>query len=172
MLKVRVIPCLDVMDGRVVKGVRFVSLRDAGDPVEQAKIYNDAGADELMFLDITASHEGRAALLEGRSHARPKPASCRFRSAEGFAASKTLAGCFAPAPTNAGHRRRRAETNAGPRALAEAFGAQAVVVRLALTHVGTPTDGRSSPTAGGAQQALTPSAMLSRLLEWGPESCL
>jgi imidazole glycerol-phosphate synthase subunit HisF len=64
MLKVRVIPCLDVKDGRVVKGVQFVSLRDAGDPVEQARAYDAAGADELMFLDITASHEGRGALLD------------------------------------------------------------------------------------------------------------
>jgi cyclase len=64
MLKVRVIPCLDVKDGRVVKGVRFVSLRDAGDPVEQARAYDAAGADELMFLDITASHEGRSAILD------------------------------------------------------------------------------------------------------------
>ena len=64
MLKVRVIPCLDVKDGRVVKGVQFVSLRDAGDPVEQASAYDAAGADELMFLDITASHEGRGAMLE------------------------------------------------------------------------------------------------------------
>ena len=63
MLKVRVIPCLDVKDGRVVKGVNFVSLRDAGDPVEQARAYDAAGADELMFLDITASHEGRGAIL-------------------------------------------------------------------------------------------------------------
>ena len=64
MLKVRVIPCLDVKDGRVVKGVNFVALRDAGDPVEQASAYDAAGADELMFLDITASHEGRGAILE------------------------------------------------------------------------------------------------------------
>jgi cyclase len=59
MLKVRIIPCLDVSNGRVVKGVSFVDLVDAGDPVEQAKLYNDQGADELTFLDITASHEGR-----------------------------------------------------------------------------------------------------------------
>ncbi len=59
MLKLRVIPCLDVKDGRVVKGVNFVSLRDAGDPVEQAALYDAAGADELTFLDITASHENR-----------------------------------------------------------------------------------------------------------------
>jgi cyclase len=59
VLTVRVIPCLDVKDGRVVKGVNFVDLRDAGDPVEQARVYDAAGADELTFLDITASHENR-----------------------------------------------------------------------------------------------------------------
>ena len=64
MLKVRVIPCLDVKDGRVVKGVSFVDLRDAGDPVAQARAYDEAGADELMLLDITASHEARGAILE------------------------------------------------------------------------------------------------------------
>jgi imidazole glycerol-phosphate synthase subunit HisF len=64
MLKVRVIPCLDVRDGRVVKGVQFVDLVDAGDPVEQADAYDAAGADELMFLDITASHEGRRTFLD------------------------------------------------------------------------------------------------------------
>ncbi len=64
MLKVRVIPCLDVKDGRVVKGVNFVGLRDAGDPVEQAMLYDAAGADELCFLDITASHERRGILLD------------------------------------------------------------------------------------------------------------
>ena len=64
MLKTRVIPCLDVKDGRVVKGVRFVNLRDAGDPVEAAKAYDAAGADELCFLDITASHEKRGILLD------------------------------------------------------------------------------------------------------------
>ncbi|MEM6851272.1 MAG: imidazole glycerol phosphate synthase subunit HisF [Pseudomonadota bacterium] len=64
MLKVRVIPCLDVKDGRVVKGVNFVDLRDAGDPVEAAAAYDAAGADELCFLDITASHERRGILLD------------------------------------------------------------------------------------------------------------
>ncbi len=63
MLAKRIIPCLDVMDGRVVKGVNFVDLRDAGDPVEQAIIYDREGADELVFLDITASHEARAMRL-------------------------------------------------------------------------------------------------------------
>ena len=64
MLKVRVIPCLDVKDGRVVKGVNFEGLRDAGDPVEQAILYDKAGADELCFLDIAASHENRGTLLD------------------------------------------------------------------------------------------------------------
>ena len=63
-LKVRIIPCLDVKDGRVVKGVNFVNLVDAGDPVEQAKIYDREGADELTFLDITASHEKRGTILD------------------------------------------------------------------------------------------------------------
>ena len=64
MLKTRIIPCLDVKDGRVVKGVNFVNLRDAGDPVEAAIAYNRAGADEICFLDISASHEGRATLRD------------------------------------------------------------------------------------------------------------
>jgi cyclase len=64
MLKLRVIPCLDVKDGRVVKGVNFVALRDAGDPVEQAALYDAAGADELTFLDITASSENRDTILD------------------------------------------------------------------------------------------------------------
>ena len=72
LLKLRIIPCLDVKDGRVVKGVNFVSLRDAGDPVEQAAVYDAAGADELTFLDITASHENRDTILDvvGRTAAR------------------------------------------------------------------------------------------------------
>ncbi|MEQ8266182.1 MAG: imidazole glycerol phosphate synthase subunit HisF [Parvibaculum sp.] len=64
MLKARIIPCLDVKDGRVVKGVNFVDLRDAGDPVEAARAYDAAGADELCFLDITASHEERAIIFD------------------------------------------------------------------------------------------------------------
>ncbi|SNY90501.1 cyclase [Cohaesibacter sp. ES.047] len=64
MLKARVIPCLDVKDGRVVKGVNFVDLKDAGDPVESAKAYDAAGADELCFLDITASHENRDTIFD------------------------------------------------------------------------------------------------------------
>ncbi|MDQ4077026.1 MAG: imidazole glycerol phosphate synthase subunit HisF [Chloroflexota bacterium] len=64
MLAKRIIPCLDVAEGRVVKGVNFVELRDAGDPVEQARVYDQAGADELVFLDISATHEGRKTMRE------------------------------------------------------------------------------------------------------------
>ena len=64
MLKNRIIPCLDVKNGRVVKGINFVELKDAGDPVEQAKIYSDGGADEICFLDITASNENRDTILD------------------------------------------------------------------------------------------------------------
>ena len=64
MLTKRIIPCLDIKDGRVVKGVNFVDLRDAGDPVEQARLYNEQGADELVFLDISATHEGRKTTLD------------------------------------------------------------------------------------------------------------
>ena len=69
MLTKRVIPCLDVKDGRVVKGVNFVSLRDAGDPVELAAAYDRAGADEVVFLDITATSDGRATTIDMASHA-------------------------------------------------------------------------------------------------------
>ncbi|MCL6615711.1 imidazole glycerol phosphate synthase subunit HisF [Anoxybacillus ayderensis] len=64
MITKRIIPCLDVKDGRVVKGVQFVSLRDAGDPVELARVYDEQGADELVFLDISASHEGRKTMVD------------------------------------------------------------------------------------------------------------
>ncbi len=135
MVKVRVIPCLDVKGGRVVKGVRFVSLRDAGDPVEQARIYNAAGADELMFLDIAASHEGRAALLD--------------------VITRTAEACFMPLSVGGGVRgvedaRRLLRAGADKvavntaavedsrlvAALAEAFGSQAVVVAIDARRAG------------------------------------
>lgn len=129
MLAVRVIPCLDVMNGRVVKGVSFVSLRDAGDPVEQARTYDEAGADELMFLDITASHEGRPAILD--------------------VIARTAEVCFMPLSVGGGVRSvadARSLLRAGAdkvaintaavespaliEACADAFGAQAVVVAI------------------------------------------
>ena len=64
MIKIRIIPCLDVDNGRVVKGINFVNLIDAGDPVKQAKFYSDNGADEITFLDITATHQKRDAMVD------------------------------------------------------------------------------------------------------------
>ena len=138
MLKVRVIPCLDVKDGRVVKGVNFVQLRDAGDPVEQASAYDAAGADELMFLDITASHEGRGAILD--------------------VVARTAEVCFMPVGVGGGIRKvedARALLRAGAdkvsintsavedpelvTRVADAFGAQATVVAI---------DARSRPEGG------------------------
>jgi cyclase len=149
MLKVRVIPCLDVRDGRVVKGVQFVSLRDAGDPVEQARAYDQAGADELMFLDITASHEGRAAILD--------------------VIARTAEVCFMPLSVGGGVRsvedgRRILRAGADKIAIntaavenpdligacADAFGSQAVVVAIdAKRHTDRRPDGWHVFTYGG-----------------------
>ena len=108
MLKARVIPCLDVKDGRVVKGVNFVDLRDAGDPVEAAVAYDAAGADELCFLDITASHEARGTLLD--------------------VVRRTAEACFMPLTVGGGVR-----TEADIRALLLA-GADKVSIMTAAVH--------------------------------------
>jgi cyclase len=135
MLKVRIIPCLDVDRGRVVKGVRFVDLIDAGDPVEQARVYDRAGADELTFLDITASHENRDTLLD--------------------VVARTAEACFMPLTVGGGVRslddiRRLLLAGADkvsintaavhrPEFVAEAaekFGAQCIVVAIDAKRVG------------------------------------
>jgi imidazole glycerol-phosphate synthase subunit HisF len=149
MLSVRVIPCLDVKDGRVVKGVNFVGLRDAGDPVEQAKIYDAAGADELTFLDITASSDNRGILLD--------------------VVQRTAEACFMPLTVGGGVRRAddvRALLLAGAdkvsvntaavkspelvRDLAERFGSQCIVVAIDAKRVGDSwqifTHGGREPT--------------------------
>ena len=137
MLKARVIPCLDVKDGRVVKGVQFVDLRDAGDPVECAVAYDKAGADELCFLDITASHENRGTLIDG--------------------VRRTAAVCFMPLTVGGGVRKLddirnlllagadKASSNSAAvadrkfvRAAAEKFGSQCVVVAIDAKQVTTP----------------------------------
>ena len=134
MLKIRIIPCLDVKDGRVVKGVNFVDLRDAGDPVEAAAAYDAAGADELCFLDITASHEARGILLD--------------------VVSRTAERCFMPLTVGGGVRTVddiRALLEAGAdkvsintaavtrrefvREASEKFGAQCVVVAIDAKRV-------------------------------------
>ncbi len=137
MFKVRVIPCLDVKDGRVVKGVNFVDLRDAGDPVEAAIAYDAAGADELTFLDITASHENRGIILD--------------------VVRRTAEACFMPVTVGGGVRtvediRKLLEAGADKvsintaavndrqlvRAASEKFGAQCIVVAVDAKRVSRP----------------------------------
>jgi len=135
MLKSRVIPCLDVKEGRVVKGVNFVDLRDAGDPVECAIAYDAAGADELCFLDITASHENRGIMLD--------------------VVRRTAEACFMPLTVGGGVRNEddirnlllagadKASINSAAvadrqfvREAAEKFGAQCIVVAIDAKRVG------------------------------------
>jgi len=129
MLKVRLIPCLDVKDGRVVKGVRFVDLADAGDPVEAAKAYDLAGADELCFLDITASHEDRGTILDVVARTveqcfMPVTVGGGVRTVDDVRALM-LAGADKVAINTAAIRDRRIVA-----AAAEKFGAQAIVVAM------------------------------------------
>jgi imidazole glycerol-phosphate synthase subunit HisF len=125
-VRIRVIPCLDVRDGRVVKGVNFVDLRDAGDPVEQARAYDAAGADELCFLDISATNEGRGTLLDVVSRTAevcfmPLTVGGGVRSAED-ARALLLAGADKVAVNSAAVARPELV-----REIAEKFGAQCVV---------------------------------------------
>jgi len=138
-LKARVIPCLDVKDGRVVKGINFVNLRDAGDPVESAIAYDAAGADELCFLDITASHEDRGILLD--------------------VVRRTAEVCFMPLTVGGGVRTTddirhlllagadKASINSAAvadrlfvRQAAEKFGSQCIVVAIDAKRVSAPDD--------------------------------
>lgn len=137
MLKIRIIPCLDVKDGRVVKGVQFVDLKETGDPVEAAAAYDAAGADELCFLDITASHENRSIILD--------------------IVRRTAERCFMPLTVGGGVRtvediRRLLEAGADKtsintaavrqrelvRAASEKFGAQCIVVAIDAKKVSQP----------------------------------
>ncbi|MBN8998766.1 MAG: imidazole glycerol phosphate synthase subunit HisF [Rhizobiales bacterium] len=129
MLKTRVIPCLDVKDGRVVKGVQFVDLVDAGDPVEAAKAYDDAGADELCFLDIPASHAARGTILDvvartAEACFMPVTVGGGVRTVEDVRALM-LAGADKVSINSAAVADRRIVARA-----AEKFGAQAIVVAI------------------------------------------
>jgi cyclase len=133
-LKVRVIPCLDVKDGRVVKGVRFVDLTDAGDPVEAARAYDAAGADELCFLDITASHENRGTIL----NVVARTAEQCFMPVTVGGGVRTVADVRAlllagadKVSINTGAIQRRAVV----REASEKFGAQAIVVAIDAKRV-------------------------------------
>ncbi|MBN9431453.1 MAG: imidazole glycerol phosphate synthase subunit HisF [Bosea sp.] len=129
MLKTRVIPCLDVKDGRVVKGVQFIDLIDAGDPVEAAKAYDAAGADELCFLDITATHENRGTILDvvartAEACFMPVTVGGGVRTVEDVRALM-LAGADKVAINSAAVADRSIVARA-----AEKFGAQAIVVAM------------------------------------------
>lgn len=99
MLAKRVIPCLDVKDGRVVKGVNFVSLRDAGDPVELARAYDREGADEVVFLDITATSDNRATTIEMAAPCRPRSSPFPTPWAVAFATLRACERWWRPVPT-------------------------------------------------------------------------
>jgi cyclase len=147
MLKLRVIPCLDVKDGRVVKGVNFVALRDAGDPVEQAALYDTAGADELCFLDITASHENRDTILDvvSRTAARvflPLTVGGGIRSIEDMR-RLLLAGTDKCSINSAAVARPELIREA-----AEKFGSQCVVVAVDAKAIGPGTAERGAHASG------------------------
>jgi imidazole glycerol-phosphate synthase subunit HisF len=149
MLKLRVIPCLDVKDGRVVKGVNFEDLRDAGDPVQQAILYDKAGADELCFLDITASHENRGILLDvvHRTAAvcfMPLTVGGGVRSLEDIRAL-LLAGADKVSINTAAVKRPEFVKQA-----AEKFGSQCIVAAIDAKSVG---DGRYEIFTHGGRQA-------------------
>jgi imidazole glycerol-phosphate synthase subunit HisF len=134
-VRIRVIPCLDVSNGRVVKGVNFVDLRDAGDPVEQAQAYDAAGADELCFLDITASHEGRDTIIDVvRRTAEvcfmPLTVGGGVRSADD-ARALLLAGADKVAVNSAAVARPEVVAD-----IAERFGSQCVVASVDAKRVG------------------------------------
>ncbi len=164
-LKVRIIPCLDVKDGRVVKGVNFVNLVDAGDPVEQAKVYDRVGADELTFLDITASSENRDTILD--------------------VVARTADQCFMPLTTGGGVRKTEDIRNlllAGTdkvsintaavkrpefvKEAAEKFGSQCIVVAVDSKRVG---EGRFEVFTHGGRNAtgLEAVAWAKRMAEYG-----
>ena len=139
MLKIRVIPCLDVKDGRVVKGVRFVDLVDAGDPVEAARAYDAAGADEICFLDITASHENRGTILDVVARTAevcfmPVTVGGGIRTVEDMRALM-LAGADKVSINTAAVRDRRIVAEAS-----EKFGAQAIVVAVDAKRVNRPDE--------------------------------
>ncbi len=148
-VRIRVIPCLDVSNGRVVKGVNFVDLRDAGDPVEQAQAYDAAGADELCFLDIGASHEGRGTIIDVvRRTAEvcfmPLTVGGGVRSADD-ARALLLAGADKVAVNSAAVARPEVVAD-----IAERFGSQCVVASVDAKRVGSGweifTHGGRNPT--------------------------
>ena len=173
MFKVRVIPCLDVKDGRVVKGVNFVDLRDAGDPVEAAIAYDAAGADELTFLDITASHENRGTMLDvvrrtAEACFMPVTVGGGVRTVDDIRALLRSGADKVSINTAAVHRREFVKE------AAEKFGDQCIVVAIDAKRVkrGRSTAGRSSPMAAATPPASMRSSMPRRWFRSAPaRSC-
>ncbi len=143
----RVIPCLDVMDGRVVKGVRFKGLVDAGDPVEAARAYDAEGADELVFLDITASAEGRGLMRDVAARVA-ESVFLPFTVGGGIASVADARDILASGADKVSVNTAAVERPELVRELAETFGAQAVVVAVDARRVGSP-----APGAPGAPRA-------------------
>ena len=183
MLTKRVIPCLDVKDGRVVKGVNFVSLRDAGDPVELARAYDREGADEVVFLDITATSDNRATTIEMAAHAAeelaiPYTVGGGFRDMAGMR-SMVAAGADKVSLNSAAVRDPSLISQA-----AAAFGSQAVVVAIDAKRVGLPgqpdADKWEVFTAGGRNATALPvpaglkrrNSFWTRLIHVPPTSCV
>lgn len=135
MLAKRIIPCLDVKDGRVVKGINFIKLRDAGDPVEQAKVYDQAGADELVFLDITATHEARQTVID-LARAVAEQVFIPFTIGGGIRTVGDMRGILRAGADkisiNSAAARQPELISRG----AEAFGSQAIVVAIDARRVG------------------------------------
>lgn len=129
MLAKRIIPCLDVKDGRVVKGVNFVDLVDAGDPVEQAKVYDQEGADELVFLDITATHENRDTVLE-MAKAVAEQVFIPFTVGGGIRTVEHMRGILRAGADKVSINSAAVKTPELITAGAEAFGSQAIVVAI------------------------------------------
>ncbi len=147
MLTKRVIPCLDVKDGRVVKGTRFVNLRDAGDPAEVAALYDAQGADELVFLDITASHERRQILIDvvrrtAEMAFTPLTVGGGVRTVEDIRAL-LLAGADKASLNTAAVDRPELLSEA-----AERFGSQCIVLAIDAKHRGSGGDGGSATASG------------------------
>jgi cyclase len=148
MLTKRIIPCLDVKDGRVVKGVSFVNLRDAGDPVEAAQVYDREGADELCFLDITASHENRKTIIDVVERTTAK-VFMPVTVGGGIAALEDIRSLL-----NAGADKVSVNTAAVQRPefvmeAAERFGTQCIVVAIDAKRRATPPQGWEVFTHGG-----------------------
>ncbi len=175
MLKTRVIPCLDVKDGRVVKGVRFVDLTDAGDPVEAARAYDAAGADELCFLDITASHEERDILLDVVARTAeqcfmPVTVGGGVRTVDDVRALM-LAGADKVSINTAAVRDRRIVARSAARNSARRR-SWSPSTPSASTAKATRRASRSSPTAAATPPASTPSPMPRRWRSSAPaKSC-